>query len=59
MTHCLLNTLLMELIAINGLSMTSGLGSVIGVFFGIYAQQGYHAEEIALLLTLPSMSTLR
>ena len=41
--------------AINGLSMTSGLGSVIGVFFGMYAQQGYHVEEIALLLTLPSL----
>lgn len=42
-------------VAINGLSMTSGLGSVIGVFFGMYAQQGYHVEEIALLLTLPSL----
>jgi MFS family permease len=35
--------------------MTSGLGSVIGVFFGMYAQQGYRVEEIALLLTLPSL----
>ncbi|KAI7683978.1 MFS general substrate transporter [Hortaea werneckii] len=41
--------------SINGLAMTSGLGSVIGVFFGMYSQQGYHVEEIALLLTLPSL----
>jgi hypothetical protein len=41
--------------AINGLAMTSGLGAVIGVFFGMYSPQGYHVEQIALLLTLPSL----
>jgi hypothetical protein len=41
--------------ALNGLAMTSGLGSIIEIFFGMYAPQGYAVEQIALLLTMPSL----
>lgn len=43
------------LAAFNSLAITSGLGAVLEVFFGLYAPQGYGVSDITLLLTLPSL----
>lgn len=38
-----------------GLSIASGLGAILNVFFEMYAPQGYSAEEIVLLITVPTL----
>ncbi|KAF6800159.1 hypothetical protein CSOJ01_12356 [Colletotrichum sojae] len=38
-----------------GLSIASGLGAILNVFFEMYAPQGYSSEEIVLLITVPTL----
>lgn len=42
-------------VAIFSLALVSGLGAVLGVFFGLYLPQGYSSSDVAFLLTLPSL----
>ncbi|KAF2020390.1 MFS general substrate transporter [Aaosphaeria arxii CBS 175.79] len=41
--------------SIMGLAMASGLGAILNVFFEMYMPQGYNAEQIVFLLTMPSL----
>lgn len=41
--------------SIMGLSVASGLGAILSVFFGLYMPQGYDADQIVLLITLPTL----
>lgn len=41
--------------AIMSLSLASGLGSILNVFFALYSQQGHGTEDITRLLTVPSL----
>ncbi|KAL0943212.1 uncharacterized protein CTRU02_201098 [Colletotrichum truncatum] len=38
-----------------GLSIASGLGAILNVFFEMYTPQGYSSEEIVLLITVPTL----
>ncbi|KAH7021361.1 major facilitator superfamily domain-containing protein [Microdochium trichocladiopsis] len=37
------------------LALVGGLGPILGVFFGMYAPQGYSPSQIVYLLTIPSL----
>jgi len=37
------------------LSLTGGLGPILGVFFGMYMPQGYSQAQIIYVLTIPSL----
>ncbi|EMD86506.1 hypothetical protein COCC4DRAFT_135670 [Bipolaris maydis ATCC 48331] len=41
--------------SIMGLSIASGLGAILNVFFQMYTPQGYTADEIVFLITLPTL----
>lgn len=41
--------------SIMGLSIASGLGAILNVFFEMYAPQGYTPEQIVFLITMPSL----
>ena len=41
--------------SIMGLSMASGLGAIINVFFELYGPQGYSSEQVVFLITLPTL----
>ncbi|RMZ71981.1 HOL1 (member of major facilitator superfamily) [Pyrenophora seminiperda CCB06] len=41
--------------SIMGLSIASGLGAILSVFFELYGKQGYSAEEVVLLITMPTL----
>ncbi|KAK5739821.1 hypothetical protein LTR17_005107 [Elasticomyces elasticus] len=43
------------LLTFNSLAIISSLGSVLGVFFGMYAPSGRGPGQISMLLTLPSL----
>lgn len=38
-----------------GLSIASGLGAILSVFFQMYTPQGYSSDEIVLLITIPTL----
>lgn len=42
-------------IAAMSLSCVGGLGAILGVFFGMYAPQGYSSNQIVWLSTFPSL----
>jgi hypothetical protein len=41
--------------SIMGLSIAAGLGAILNVFFEMYTPQGYSAEQVVLLITLPTL----
>jgi hypothetical protein len=41
--------------SIMGLSLAAGLGTILNTFFEMYGSQGYSAERIVLLITLPTL----
>lgn len=41
--------------SIMGLSIASGLGAILNVFFEMYSPQGYTPDEIVFLITLPTL----
>ncbi|EUC43019.1 hypothetical protein COCMIDRAFT_7490 [Bipolaris oryzae ATCC 44560] len=41
--------------SIMGLSIAGGLGAILNVFFQMYVPQGYTADEIVFLITLPTL----
>jgi hypothetical protein len=41
--------------SIMGLSMASGLGAILNVFFEMYGPQGYSSEQVVFLITLPTL----
>jgi hypothetical protein len=41
--------------SIMGLSVASGLGAILNVFFEMYTPQGYSADQVVLLITLPTL----
>jgi hypothetical protein len=41
--------------SIMGLSVASGLGAILSVFFEMYTPQGYDADQVVLLITLPTL----
>jgi MFS family permease len=38
-----------------GLSLASGLGAILNVFFSEYMSQGYTSDQIVFLITLPTL----
>lgn len=41
--------------SIMGLSIASGLGAIINVFFEMYGPQGYGSDDVVFLITLPTL----
>jgi len=41
--------------SIMGLSIAGGLGAILSVFFGMYGKEGYSAEDVVLLITMPTL----
>lgn len=41
--------------AIMSLSLSGSLGAILGVFFGIYIQEGHTTDEVVRLLTFPAL----
>ncbi|ESU12735.1 hypothetical protein FGSG_06623 [Fusarium graminearum PH-1] len=41
--------------SIMGLSVASGLGAILNVFFEAYIPQGYNSDQVVLLITLPTL----
>lgn len=41
--------------SIMGMSVASGLGAILNVFFELYTPQGYSADQVVLLITLPTL----
>lgn len=41
--------------SVMGLSVASGLGAILNVFFEMYTPQGYSADQVVLLITLPTL----
>ncbi|KAH7188288.1 major facilitator superfamily domain-containing protein [Fusarium flagelliforme] len=41
--------------SVMGLSVASGLGAILNVFFEMYIPQGYNSDQVVLLITLPTL----
>jgi hypothetical protein len=41
--------------SVMGLSVASGLGAILNVFFEMYIPQGFNSDQVVLLITLPTL----